>query len=99
MVDGWPQLFLLSSVNVLISLLLLLHTGMLTPMTPAALAGLPPDQLLRYKIQSELDHRNRPLTEEEINSIIPSDGYAYNGDTNKTETSRRNRRKRRNDEE
>lgn len=43
-------------------------------MTPAVLAGLPPDQLLRFKIQSELDQRNRPLTEEEIDAIIPSEG-------------------------
>lgn len=43
-------------------------------MTPAILAGLPPEQLLRFKIQSELEQRNRPLTEEEIDAIIPSEG-------------------------
>lgn len=46
-----------------------------TPLTPAAIAGLPPDQLLRLRIQTEMDQRLRPLTDEEINAAIPAEGY------------------------
>ncbi|KAF8818747.1 putative U2 small nuclear ribonucleoprotein family protein [Cardiosporidium cionae] len=43
-----------------------------TPMTPQIL---PPDQLLSLRIQNEIDERNRPLTDEELDQMLPSEGY------------------------
>ncbi|SOV20836.1 splicing factor 3B subunit 1, putative [Plasmodium sp. DRC-Itaito] len=40
-----------------------------TPFTPMA------DALLRMKIKNEIDIRNRPLTDEDLNELLPSEGY------------------------
>jgi hypothetical protein len=47
---------------------------MSTPLTPTIIAGLPPDEILRLRIQTEMDKRLRPMTDEEIDAIIPTEG-------------------------
>lgn len=49
--------------------------SMSTPLTPTIIAGLPPDEILRLRIQTEMDKRLRPMTDEEIDAIIPTEGY------------------------
>lgn len=44
---------------------------MQTPLTPATL----PDEVLKLRIQTEIDERNRLLTDEELDQMLPSDGY------------------------
>lgn len=48
--------------------------AMETPLTPAVIAGLPPEELLRLRIRTEMDQRLRPLTDNEIDAIIPAEG-------------------------
>ncbi|CEM20117.1 unnamed protein product [Vitrella brassicaformis CCMP3155] len=48
-------------------------SGMMTPMTP--LTSLTPDQLAAMRITREIDERNRPMTDEELEAIFPPEGY------------------------
>ena len=45
--------------------------------TPIALSSLTPSQLLAYRMQADIDARNRPLTDEDLDALLPSaaDGF------------------------
>ncbi|SOV73894.1 splicing factor 3B subunit 1, putative [Plasmodium sp. gorilla clade G3] len=46
-----------------------------TPFTPMVDTSLSTDALLRMKIKNEIDIRNRPLTDEDLDELLPSEGY------------------------
>lgn len=52
--------------------------GGMTPtpggMTPG-MAGMTPERLRMLRWEKEVQDRNRPLTDEELNGILPSNGY------------------------
>lgn len=51
-------------------------TLFLTPLTPLhGLAGIQPDNFIKMKIKNEMDVRNRPLTDEDLDELLPSEGY------------------------
>jgi len=50
------------------------NKGMLTP-SAAAKMGFTPEHLQAMRLERELDERNRYLTDEEIDSLLPSEGY------------------------
>ena len=45
--------------------------------TPSALSTLTPSQLVAYRMQADIDARNKPLTDEELDALLPgpADGY------------------------
>ncbi|KAL0481841.1 splicing factor 3B subunit 1 [Acrasis kona] len=49
-------------------------SGMMTP-TAAQLAQTNPELYNQLKIEQDLDYRNRPLTDEDLDNMLPSDGY------------------------
>ena len=51
--------------------------GMMTPMgTPSMTnAGLTPERIQMLRWEKEIDERNRPLTDEELDQFLPSVGY------------------------
>eukprot|EP00049_Salpingoeca_infusionum_P023676 m.13363 g.13363 ORF g.13363 m.13363 type:complete len:1252 (+) comp5937_c0_seq1:470-4225(+) len=56
------------------------YAGMATPMmaqTPssAQLSAMTPEQVQRYRWERDLDERNRPLSDAELDMMIPSEGY------------------------
>ena len=48
--------------------------GMVTP-TPGQLGSMTPEQVQRARMRQEIDDRNRPLSDDELNSLFPTDGY------------------------
>merc|ERR1719336_2019323 len=46
---------------------------MMTPMTPGAPQT--PEQMSTLRILAEIDARNRPFTDEELDELLPKDGY------------------------
>lgn len=52
----------------------------LTPMTPGGgmtpgLSSMTPERLQVLRWEKEIDERNRPLTDEELDQLLPIDGY------------------------
>lgn len=47
--------------------LVLISLGHLVSMTP--------EQMQAYRWEREIDERNRPLSDEELDSLFPKDGY------------------------
>lgn len=47
--------------------------GMATP-TPGHVAAMTPEQLQAYRWEKEIDERNRPYTDEELDAMFPA-GY------------------------
>jgi len=47
---------------------------MATP-TPSQLAPQTPEQIVQQRLQAEIDYRNRPLSDEELDEMLPSEGY------------------------
>jgi splicing factor 3B subunit 1 len=47
---------------------------MATP-TPGHLGTMTPEQLQAYRWEQEIDFRNRPLSDEELDSMLPTEGY------------------------
>lgn len=43
-------------------------------MTPG-MAGMTPERLRMLRWEKEVQDRNRPLTDDELNQILPSNGY------------------------
>jgi splicing factor 3B subunit 1 len=43
-------------------------------MTPS-MAGMTPERLRMLRWEKEVQDRNRPLTDDELNQILPSNGY------------------------
>lgn len=48
---------------------------MQTPMTPSQLAQMTPDQISHLRKRQDLDVRNRYMTDEELDALLPSEGY------------------------
>lgn len=48
--------------------------AMATP-SPAQLAAMTPDQRQRFRWERDLDERNRPLTDEDLDVMLPTEGY------------------------
>ncbi|ETW52238.1 hypothetical protein PFUGPA_05851 [Plasmodium falciparum Palo Alto/Uganda] len=46
-----------------------------TPFTPMVDTSLSTDDLIKIKIKNEIDIRNRPLTDEDLDELLPSEGY------------------------
>ena len=42
------------------------------------LISMTPEQIQAYRWEKEIDERNRPLTDEELDAIFPFDGYKVN---------------------
>lgn len=51
-----------------------LAMGLATP-TPAAAGAMTPEQMQSWRWEKELDERNRPLTDEELDALFPQEGY------------------------
>ncbi|XP_020917463.1 splicing factor 3B subunit 1 isoform X2 [Exaiptasia diaphana] len=47
---------------------------MQTP-TPGQLVSMTPEQMQAYRWEREIDERNRPLTDEELDALFPKEGY------------------------
>lgn len=47
---------------------------MQTPL-PSQLAQMTPEQLNEFRFQRDVDERNRPWDDEELNSLFPQEGY------------------------
>ena len=48
--------------------------NMQTP-TPGHLISMTPEQMQAYRWEKEIDDRNRPLTDDELDSLMPFEGY------------------------
>lgn len=51
--------------------------NMQTP-TPGHLISMTPEQMQAYRWEKEIDDRNRPLTDDELDSLMPFEGYKVN---------------------
>ena len=51
-----------------------LAMGLATP-TPMAAGAMTPEQMQSWRWERELDERNRPLTDEELDALFPQEGY------------------------
>jgi splicing factor 3B subunit 1 len=49
-------------------------TGAETP-SMAQMRGLTHEQMVTYRYEKEIEDRNRPLSDQELNDLLPSDGY------------------------
>ena len=49
--------------------------GMMTPSTVGGFGGMTPEQMQTWRWEKEMDDRNRPLTDEELDAIFPQEGY------------------------
>lgn len=48
--------------------------GMATP-TPGQIGSMTPEQLQSWRWEKELDERNKPLSDEELDMLFPQEGY------------------------
>ena len=48
--------------------------GLATP-SPGQLGAMTPEQMQAWRWEKELDERNRPLTDEELDALFPQEGY------------------------
>jgi splicing factor 3B subunit 1 len=48
--------------------------GLVTP-TAAQMAAMTPEQVHKFRLRQELDERNRPMTDEELDTLFPVEGY------------------------
>ena len=48
--------------------------GLATP-SPGQMGAMTPEQMQAWRWEKELDERNRPLTDEELDALFPQDGY------------------------
>eukprot|EP00808_Paulinella_micropora_P029815 g62493.t1 len=51
------------------------NLGMVTPMTAVQMTPQTPEQMTAARLRMELDARNRPLTDEELDEMLPNEGY------------------------
>lgn len=51
--------------------------NMQTP-TPGHLISMTPEQMQAYRWEKEIDDRNRPLTDDELDALMPFEGYKVN---------------------
>lgn len=51
-----------------------LAMGLATP-TPMAAGAMTPEQMQSWRWERELDERNRPLSDEELDALFPQEGY------------------------
>ena len=51
--------------------------AMQTP-TPGHLVSMTPEQLQAYRWEREIDERNRPLSDDELDALFPKEGYKVN---------------------
>lgn len=51
-----------------------LARGLATP-TPMAAGAMTPEQMQSWRWERELDERNRPLSDEELDALFPQEGY------------------------
>ncbi|ANQ07747.1 Splicing factor [Plasmodium coatneyi] len=65
---------------------------MLTPMTPG-MASVSVDSIIKMKIKNEMEMRNRPLTDEDLDELLPSEGYEIVQPPEEYEAIRRNKLK------
>ncbi|EUD65679.1 hypothetical protein C922_03927 [Plasmodium inui San Antonio 1] len=65
---------------------------MFTPMTPGV-ASLAVDSIIKMKIKNEMEIRNRPLTDEDLDELLPSEGYEIVQPPEEYEAIRRNKLK------
>ncbi|KAI8050903.1 armadillo-type protein [Syncephalis plumigaleata] len=49
--------------------------GVMATLTSGSLAGVAPELAQQLRWERELDERNRPLSDEELNALLPSTGY------------------------
>lgn len=57
-----------------------LAMGMMTPST-AAIGSMTPEQMQAWRWEKEMDDRNRPMSDDELDAIFPQDGYKVGGDS------------------
>ena len=48
--------------------------GLATP-SPGQMGSMTPEQMQAWRWEKELDERNRPLTDEDLDALFPQDGY------------------------
>ncbi|KJP89708.1 hypothetical protein AK88_00668 [Plasmodium fragile] len=66
--------------------------SMLTPMTPGV-NSMAVDSIIKLKIKNEMEIRNRPLTDEDLDELLPSEGYEIVEPPEEYEAIRRNKLK------
>ena len=49
--------------------------GMMTPSTARMAGSMTPEQMQAWRWEKEMDDRNRPLSDDELDAIFPQDGY------------------------
>lgn len=52
--------------------------GMMTPST-GAMGSMTPEQMQAWRWEKEMDDRNRPMNDDELDAIFPQDGYKVRG--------------------
>ncbi|EDL43382.1 splicing factor 3B subunit 1, putative [Plasmodium vivax] len=67
--------------------------AMFTPMMTPGVASLATDSIIRMKIKNEMEIRNRPLTDEDLDELLPSEGYEIVQPPEEYEAIRRNKLK------
>ncbi|GAB66244.1 splicing factor putative [Plasmodium cynomolgi strain B] len=67
-------------------------SAMFTPMTPGV-ASQAIDSIIKMKIKNEMEIRNRPLTDEDLDELLPSEGYEIVKPPEEYEAIRRNKLK------
>ena len=55
-----------------------LARGMMTPST-GQLGSMTPEQMQSWRWEKEMDDRNRPLSDDELDALFPQDGYKVGG--------------------
>ncbi len=51
---------------------------MMTP-TPGQLGSMTPEQMQSWRWEKEMDDRNRPLSDDELDALFPQEGYKVCG--------------------
>ncbi len=56
-----------------------LAMGMMTPSTGGMQGSMTPEQMQAWRWEKEMDDRNRPMMDDELDAIFPQDGYKVRG--------------------
>ncbi|ETB59139.1 hypothetical protein YYC_03404 [Plasmodium yoelii 17X] len=70
----------------------ILGTNIMTPITPYS-GSVQNNDYIKIKIKNEMDYRNRPLTDEDLDNLLPIDGYEIVKPPEEYETIRKNKLK------
>ncbi len=47
----------------------------MTPTTQQMLAQMTPAQIQQWRVEKEMEERNKPMTDDELDRVLPREGY------------------------